>query len=163
MLLKPSLKEFEHCLPNVWNELNCLVLFFFFFLGMVLLPVSCTMSRTSVRSSSGTLSDLILWIYLSLTLCVRDLIRSYLNGLVVFPAFFNKSEFGNKEFMIWATISSRSCFCWLYKASPSVDAKTIINLISVLTIWWCPCVESSLVLLEEGICYDQCVLLAKFY
>ena len=39
----------------------------------------------------------------------------------------------------------------------------IINLISVLTIWWCPCVESSLVLLEEGVCYDQCILLAKLY
>ena len=25
----------------------------------------------------------------------------------------------------------------------------------MLTIWWCPCVESSLVLLEEGVCYDQ--------
>ena len=25
----------------------------------------------------------------------------------------------------------------------------------------CPCVESSFVLLEEGVCYDQCVLLAK--
>ena len=31
----------------------------------------------------------------------------------------------------------------------------------VLTPWWCPRVELSLVLLEEGICYDQCVLLAK--
>ena len=30
--------------------------FHFFFLGMVLLPVSCAMSRTSVHSSSGTLS-----------------------------------------------------------------------------------------------------------
>ena len=28
----------------------------FFFLGMVLIPASCTMSRTSVHSSSGTLS-----------------------------------------------------------------------------------------------------------
>ena len=28
----------------------------FFFLRMILIPVSCTMSRTSVRSSSGTLS-----------------------------------------------------------------------------------------------------------
>ena len=37
----------------------------------------------------------------------------------------------------------------------------MINLIMVLTIWWCPCVQSSLVLLEEGVCYDQCVLLAK--
>ena len=25
--------------------------------------------------------------------------------------------------MIWATISSRSCFCWLYGASPSLAAK----------------------------------------
>ena len=42
--------------------------FHFFFLGMVLLPVSCTMSWTSIHSSSDTLSDLIPWIYLSLPL-----------------------------------------------------------------------------------------------
>ena len=36
----------------------------FFFLGMVLIPVSCTMSWTSIHSSTGTLSDLIPWIYL---------------------------------------------------------------------------------------------------
>ena len=47
--------------------------------------------------------------------------------------------------MIWATVSSRSCFCWLYRASPSLPAKNIINLISVLTIWWCPCVVFSCV------------------
>ena len=52
--------------------------------------------------------------------------------------------------MIWATVSSRSCFGWLYRASPSLAAKNIINMILVLTIWWCPCVESSLVLLEGG-------------
>ena len=46
--------------------------------------------------------------------------------------------------MIWATVSSRSCFCWLYRASPFLAAKNINNLILVLTIWWCPCVESSL-------------------
>ena len=80
-----------------------------------------------------------------------------------FPHFLQfKSEFGNKEFMIWATVSSWSYFCWLYRASPSLAANNIISLISVLTIWWCPCVESSLVLLEEGVCYDQCILLAKF-
>ena len=39
--------------------------------------------------------------------------------------------------MVWATVSSWSCFCWLYRASPSLAAKNIINLISVLTIWWC--------------------------
>ena len=40
----------------------------FFFLGMVSITASCTMSRTSIHSSSGTLSDLIPWIYLSLPL-----------------------------------------------------------------------------------------------
>ena len=46
--------------------------------------------------------------------------------------------------MIWATVNSRSCFCWLCRTSPSSAAKNIINLILVLTIWWCPCVEPSL-------------------
>ena len=77
-----------------------------------------------------------------------------------FPYFLQfKSEFSNKEFMIRATGSSWYCFCWLYRASPSSTAKNISNLISVLTIWWCSCVESSLVLLEEGVYYDQWVLL----
>ena len=35
--------------------------------------------------------------------------------------------------MIWATVSSQSCFYWLYRASPSLAAKNIINLILVLT------------------------------
>ena len=72
-----------------------------------------------------------------------------------------KSEFCNKKFIIWATVSSQYCFYWLNRASPSLAAKCIMNLISVLTIWYCPCVESSLMLLEEGVCYDQCILLAK--
>ena len=79
-----------------------------------------------------------------------------------FPYFIQfKSEFGNKEFRIWATVSSWSCFCWLYRASPPLTTKNIINLILKLTIWWRPWLESSLVLLEEGICYDEHVLLAK--
>ena len=49
------------------------------------------------------------------------------------------------------------CFCWLYRASSSLAARNIINLILVLTIWWCPCVESSLVLLERG-----CLLWPKY-
>ena len=81
-----------------------------------------------------------------------------------FPHFLQfKSEFGNKEFMTWSTVNSRSCFFWLYRASPSSAVKNIINLILVLTIWWYPCVELSLVLLEEGVCYDQCIPLAKLY
>ena len=74
-----------------------------------------------------------------------------------------KFEFGNKEFMIWATVRSWSCFCGLYRASPSFAAENIINLISVLTIWWWACVKSCLVLLEEGVCLDQCIFLAKLY
>ena len=46
------------------------------------------------------------------------LLSSYLSGLVVF---------GNKEFIIWATVSSWSPFWWLYRASLSSAAKNIIN------------------------------------
>jgi len=35
-----------------------------------------------------------------------------------FPYFLQfKPEFCNKELMIWATVSPRSCFCWLYSFS----------------------------------------------
>ena len=40
-------------------------------------------------------------------------------------------------------------------------AKNTINLISILAIWWYPCVELPLGLLEKGVCYDQCILLTK--
>ena len=68
-----------------------------------------------------------------------------------FPIFFQfKPEFCTKELMIWAIINSRFCFCWLYRASPSLAAKNIMNLILVLPIWWCPCVETSLGLLGQA-------------
>ena len=121
------------------------------------------MSQTSVHSSSGTLSDLNPWNYLSLPLYkYKGFALGIPEWFSGFPYFLQiKSEFGNKEFMIWATVSSWSCFCWLYRAFSSLAAKNIINLILVLTIWWCPCVESSLVLLEESVCYDQSVLLVN--
>ena len=135
----------------------------FFFLGMVLITASCTMLWTSAHSSSGTLSDIIPWNYLSLPLYSHKAFDYSHIWMVLFFRYFLqfKSEFGNKEFMISATVRSKSCFCWLYRVSPSLAANNIINLILVLTIWWCPCVESSLVLLKEGVCYYQCVLLAK--
>ena len=126
-------------------------------LSSAICKASSTMSQTSVPSCSGALSIRSNpWIYLSLPLYNP---KGYDWGhtwmVCVFPYFFQfKSEFCNKEFIIWATVSSQSCFCWLYRASPFLAAKNIINLISVLTIWWCPCVESSLVLLEEGVCYS---------
>ena len=129
-----------------------------------LLPVQCH-EPLSIVLQALCLSDLIPWIYFSLPLynCKGfDLVHA--ETFSSFPYFFHfKYEFGNKDFMIWATVSSRSCFCWLYRTSPFLAAKHIINLISVLTIWWCPCIESSLVLLEEGICNDQCIFLAKLY
>ena len=60
-------------------------------LGMVLITTSCTMLRTFFHSSSGTLSDLNPWIYLTLLLYNHKGFMSYPDGLVVFPAFFNLS------------------------------------------------------------------------
>ena len=109
------------------------------------------------------LPTLIPWIYLSLPLYNYkgfDLGHTWMGS--GFPSFIQfKLEFCNKELMTWATVTSQSGFCWLYRASPSLAAKNIISLISVLTIKWCPCVEQSLVLVKEGVCHDQCVLLTK--
>ena len=137
----------------------------FFFLGMVLITASCKMSWTSIYSSSGTLSDLV-----PESIChfhciiIRDVMYVIPEWFSGFPYFLQfKSEFGNKEFTIWATVNSQSCFCWLYRASFSLAPNNIINLIFVVNTWWYPCAESSLVLSEEGVYYDQCILLEKLY
>ena len=58
------------------------------------------------------------------------------NDLVGFPTFFNFSlNFAIRSW--WSEPQSTPCLvCWLYRASPSLTAKNVINLISVLTIWW---------------------------
>ena len=62
-----------------------------------------------------------------------QVIREWFNGFRYILQF--KSEFGNKEFVIWAKVSSWSFFFffffWLYRASPSLAANNIIDLISV--------------------------------
>jgi len=129
-------------------------------------PVQCQ-EPLSIVLQALCRSDLIPWICLLLPLYNRkgfDLGHTWMvSGFPYFLQF--KSEFGNKEFMIWitvwVTVSSWSCLYWLYRVSPSLTAKNIISLILILAICWCPCVESSLVLLEEGVCYDLCSLLAK--
>ena len=66
--------------------------FHFFFLGMVLIPVSCTISQTSMHSSSGPLSlrSSPLNPFLTSTVYQKGFwFRSYLNGLVVFPTYFS--------------------------------------------------------------------------
>ena len=102
-------------------------------------PVECHKPLFIVLQAH-CLSDLIPWIYLSLPLYnCNDLLYIIPEWSSGFPYFLQfKSEFGNKEFMIWATVSSGSYFCWLYRASPTFAAKNIISLISVLTIWWRP-------------------------
>ena len=81
---------------------------------------------------------------------------------MVFPPFFKLSlNFAVRS--SWSEpVSSRSCFYWLYRASPSLAARNIINLILVLSIWWCPCILLSLILLEENVCYDQYIALLHF-
>ena len=67
---------------------------YFFFLRMVLDTTSCIMLWTSVHSSSSTLSIRSNPLNLFLTSTVESWgiwFRSYLNGLVVFPTFFNLS------------------------------------------------------------------------
>ena len=63
----------------------------FFFLGMVLITASCKMSWTSIHRTSSSLSHLIPWICLSLPLYNNERYSTRLNGLVVFPPFFNLS------------------------------------------------------------------------
>ena len=137
---------------NKASSANHFAFLHLFFLGMVLIPVSCT-SWTSIHSSSGALSGLIPWVCLSLPLYNHkgfDLgLSEWSSGFPYFLKF--NCQFANKEFMIQGTVSSQSCFGWLYRASPSLAAKNTSSLISVLTIWWCPCVESSLVFLEDGL------------
>ena len=119
----------------------------FFFLDMVLITASYTVLQTSIHSSSGTfLSYLTPWIYLSLPLYNH---KGFYLGHIECPSGFPyfipfKSEVSNKEFMIWATVNSQFCFCWLHRASPALAEKNIISLTLVLTIWWCPCTHGHL-------------------
>ena len=123
-------------------------------------PVQCY-EPPSIVLQALCLSGLILWIFCLCHCIVTGIwFGSYLNGLVISLLQF-KSKFCNTEFIILTTFSSQSYFCWLYRASPSLAAKNTVNLILVLTIWWCSCVESSLMLLEEGVCYDQSIVLSK--
>ena len=80
------------------------------------------------------------------------MIRATVSPSLVF-ADFSIGRLTDGEWLIELTDAE-----WLRE---SLAPKNIISLIPVLTMWWCPYVESSLVLFEEVVCYDQCVLLAK--
>ena len=117
---------------------------------------------TSVHCSSGTLSTtsspLNLIVFSTLCINIKDLIEIIPQWPSGFPYFLQlELEFCKKELMIWAKVSSSSYFCWLYGASTLLAVKNMINLISVLAIWWRPYVESPLVLLEVCVCLAYCV------
>ena len=63
--------------------------------------------------------------------------------------------------MIWATASSWSCFCRLYRASPALAAKNIINDFSInhLMMPMCRVVSCIVgVVTSVVVCYDHSVL-----
>ena len=97
------------------SSVNHFALLHSFLLGMVFITASCTMSLTSIHSSAGTLS--IRSNPLNLVIIFSVLIQVIPEWPIGFPFLLQfKSEFCNKEFMIWATWSSQSCFWWLYRA-----------------------------------------------
>ena len=73
-----------------------------------------------------------------------------------------KSEFSNKE--SWSEPQSApglvfaDCIELLH-----LRLQRLTKLILVLSVWWCLCVVLSLVLLEEGVCYDQCLFAELYY
>ena len=83
-------------------------------------PIQCH-EPLSIVLQALCLSDLILWIYLSPhCIIIRDLIYIIAEWSSGFPYFLQfMSEYGNKEFVIWAIVNSSSCFCWLYRVYPS--------------------------------------------
>ena len=120
-------------------------------------PVQCYKPPSKISRILSIIS--LPWINLSLPLYNHkgfDLGHPWMASWFSLLSLF-KSEFCNKELMIWATVRSWSSFCSLYRATPSLAAKNITSLILILTIWWCPCVESSLVLLEEDFCSGHCI------
>ena len=84
---------------------------------MVLITASCTVAWTPfIVLQALCLSDLIPWIYLSLPLYNCKVFTEWSSGFPYFLQF--QSEFGNKEFMIWASVSSLPIlFLWLYRAN----------------------------------------------
>ena len=109
----------------------------FFFLGMVLITASYTMSRTSIHSSSVTLSDLIPWIYLSLPLYNRkgfDLGHTW-KWSSGFPYFLQlKSDLAIRSSWSEPQSAPGLVFADCIELLHFWLKKNIISLISVLTI-----------------------------
>ena len=89
---------------------NCFAFLHFFFLGMVLIPASCTVSWTSLHSSSGTLSDLIPWIYFSLPMYNHK-------GFGKHPLPTTQEKTLHMDITSWSIQKSD----WLYSLQPKME------------------------------------------
>ena len=144
--------------------------------------IECTTARTSFKIwnisagiSSSTLALLIGilpkayltwhsritgWRWVATTIEVIQVIKTFF-------FFFNNSVYSCHLFLITsASITKiKNTLEWTNTGiNEAQEWKREIKdrmLISILTIWWCPCVESSLVFLKESVCYVQFILLAK--
>ena len=91
---------------------NSLYFLLLWFSGIVLITASCPMLRTSIHSSSGTLSDLLPWIYLLLPLHSQKGFDLGHTWMAKIPFFHQSLNFAIRS--SWSeTVSSQSCFCRL--------------------------------------------------
>ena len=123
----------------------------FFFLGMVLITASCTVSQTSIHSSSGTLSGLIPWIYSSSPLYNHKGFDTFFNLSLNLPMKSSWSELQSAPNLVFADcIQLLHLNCRNYNQSDfDIDHR------------WCPCVESSLMLFEEHVLCVVCCFLEE--
>ena len=125
ILLKSGLENFEHYFTSIWDEWNCAVVWAF-----LALPFFGTRIKTDLFQSCGHW-----WIfqscwYIACSTFTASSLRIWNSstGIELFEFLQFRSEFHNKDFRIWSTVSSQSCLCWLYRASPSLAAKNISSL-----------------------------------
>ena len=80
---------------GIWTAFldNHFAFLHFILFGVILVTTSCTSLQTSIHSSSSALSTTLTLESICHLHCIliNHLIRSYLNGLMVFPTFFNLS------------------------------------------------------------------------
>ena len=116
------------------------------------------MSWTSVHNSSGTLWALIPWIYFHFhCIIIRDLIHvipECASGFLYFlhfkSGFCNELQWSPSLFLL--TVYSFSIFsCKEYNNQSGFDIDHLVMSMCRVISW----------LFEEGVCYDQCVLLTK--
>ena len=92
---------------------NHFAFLFFFFFGMVLFAVSCTILQNCVHNSSRS-SPLNLFVNSTVN-AYGIWFKPYLNDLAFFLVFFSLSlNFAMRSWWSEPQVSSRSCFCFLY-------------------------------------------------